>query len=142
LQEIRRLVAYLRGEGLQRPLRELRWATEGGRLYFQSVDGSWYESRRPTQGVIADVLDLEDIRAQLSAATARPAGARGRTERRTGVLGGQEVVAGTRIPVATVERWIARGHSDGRILEAYPDLDEQDVMGIRARMSRPVSEPA
>jgi uncharacterized protein (DUF433 family)/DNA-binding transcriptional MerR regulator len=133
LQEIRRLVDYLRTEGVQHPLRELRWATDAGRLYFQRADGSWYGPHRPAQGVIDEVLDLDEVRGRLMAAVERPSVSVGRTERRRGVLGGQEVVAGTRIPVATVERRLAHGHSDDQIIRAYPDLRRRDVAAIRER---------
>lgn len=134
LQHIRKLTSYLRGEGYDRPLREVRWAVESGLLYFQRADGTWYESRRPVQGVIPEIINLDEIRARLAASVDRPADSKGRTERRSGVLGRQEVVAGTRIPTATVERWVTRGHSDERILQAYPDLDRRDVEAARARL--------
>lgn len=42
-------------------------------------------------------------------------------------MGGQACIRGLRIPVATVVRCVASGMSTKEILEAYPDLVEEDV---------------
>jgi uncharacterized protein (DUF433 family) len=42
-------------------------------------------------------------------------------------MGGVPCIRGLRIPVATVVGMIADGMSRGDILQAYPDLQEQDI---------------
>ena len=42
-------------------------------------------------------------------------------------MGGQACIRGLRIPVATIIRCVATGMSTAEILEAYPDLEEDDV---------------
>ncbi len=42
-------------------------------------------------------------------------------------LGGQACIRGLRIPVATVVRCLASGMDRSQILEAYPDLEEEDI---------------
>lgn len=42
-------------------------------------------------------------------------------------MGGVPCVRGMRIPVATVLRMLAAGMSHPEILEAYPDLEENDI---------------
>ena len=42
-------------------------------------------------------------------------------------MGGQVCVRGLRLPVATVVRCVASGMSTPEILQAYPDLDAEDV---------------
>lgn len=42
-------------------------------------------------------------------------------------MGGVPCVRGLRIPVATVVAMVAEGMSEKEILEAYPDLDPEDV---------------
>ena len=42
-------------------------------------------------------------------------------------MGGQACIRGLRIPVATVVRSVASGMSNEEILEAYPDLEEEDI---------------
>ncbi len=43
-------------------------------------------------------------------------------------MGGQACIRGLRIPVATIVRCVASGMSNKEILEAYPDLDEEDIV--------------
>ncbi|MCK4342743.1 MAG: DUF433 domain-containing protein [Phycisphaerae bacterium] len=42
-------------------------------------------------------------------------------------MGGQACIRGLRIPVATVVRCVASGMSPEEILEAYPDLELDDI---------------
>ncbi len=42
-------------------------------------------------------------------------------------MGGVPCIRGLRIPVATVVGMVADGMSRAEILEAYPDLEEQDI---------------
>ncbi len=44
-----------------------------------------------------------------------------------GKMGGQACIRGLRIPVATVVRCVASGMSRAEILEAYPELEEEDI---------------
>ena len=48
-------------------------------------------------------------------------------ERRRGVLGHKPVVAGTRIPVASIRRMVEDGMSTAEILKEYPDLQLGDI---------------
>ncbi len=43
-------------------------------------------------------------------------------------MGGQACIRGLRIPVATIVRCVASGMSNKEILEAYPDLDGEDIV--------------
>lgn len=45
-------------------------------------------------------------------------------------MGGQACVRGLRIPVATVVRCVASGMSSEEILEAYPDLEPEDIAEV------------
>jgi uncharacterized protein (DUF433 family) len=42
-------------------------------------------------------------------------------------MGGVPCIRGLRIPVATVVGMVADGMTDAEILEAYPDLDGEDI---------------
>jgi uncharacterized protein (DUF433 family) len=42
-------------------------------------------------------------------------------------MGGVPCVRGLRIPVATVVSMVAEGMTTSEILDAYPDLEEQDI---------------
>jgi len=65
LQHIRKIIAHLRGQGYESPLREVRFALSGERVLFQHVDGGWEDSRQPFQGVFWHVIDLEEIRTRV-----------------------------------------------------------------------------
>jgi uncharacterized protein (DUF433 family) len=42
-------------------------------------------------------------------------------------MGGQACIRGLRLPVATIVRCVASGMTRDGILEAYPDLEAEDV---------------
>jgi uncharacterized protein (DUF433 family) len=42
-------------------------------------------------------------------------------------MGGVPCIRGLRIPVATVVEMVAEGMSDSEILQAYPDLEPEDI---------------
>ena len=42
-------------------------------------------------------------------------------------MGGVPCIRGLRIPVATVVAMVAESMSEGEILEAYPDLEREDI---------------
>lgn len=50
-------------------------------------------------------------------------------ERRAGVMGGQPVVIGTRMPVAVVLREAANGMTPDEIADAYPAVTTDQVRG-------------
>jgi uncharacterized protein (DUF433 family) len=130
--QIRRVVEHLRSRSYEAPLRELRFAVSGGQIYFQHPDGSWEGDHAPDQVVLWQVLDLEAIKARIRRSIRPSRGPEaGHVERRRGVLGSKPVFAGTRVPVAAVEAYFARGLPDERILEAFPDLTREDLASAR-----------
>ncbi|MGH3540894.1 MAG: DUF433 domain-containing protein [Mycobacterium sp.] len=56
----------------------------------------------------------------------------GKIERRPGAMGGKPLLAGTRVPVETVRRYLAAGRSVDDILEGFPILTVDDVEAVRA----------
>jgi uncharacterized protein (DUF433 family) len=135
LQHIRQIVRHLKARGYDRPLTQLRYATVGRQVYFQSEDGTWEGGVRPDQIVLHEVLNLQLIRDRIAEGIHRDRAQEGRTERRRGALGGKPVLAGTRIPVDTVRRYILAGRSNADVLEAYPDLAEADIEAVRRGMA-------
>ena len=51
----------------------------------------------------------------------------GEIDHRRGVMGGQAIVAGTRIQTSSIWRWHETGHDTARIRRAYPILTDADV---------------
>jgi DNA-binding transcriptional MerR regulator len=131
LHQIRAIVAHLRDRKFQVP--EVKFALAGeNRVFFQTPSGEWEDVRDAHQIVIHETLDLRPLRARLQRASDRDESVIGKTEKRRGALGSKPLVAGTRVPVEAVQRYLARGASDERILSAYPSLTPDDVSAVRA----------
>lgn len=136
LQLIGKIVEHLRQCGVDQPLAELRFAVvDTGRLkrptdvVVQRPDGAW-ETSLEGQVVMEVVLPLERFADELRKASERDRATRreaGRVERRRGRMGSAEVLAGTRVPIAAIQRLDAAGWSAERITENYPGLTSRDV---------------
>jgi DNA-binding transcriptional MerR regulator len=127
LQHIRRLVEHLRSRGYEAPLREVKFATLGGEIYFQHSDGSWEGDLRPDQRVLEKVLHLDPLRARIARAAERPTSDAGHVIKQRGVHASAPVFAGTRIRVSTVQDYLRHGYDTDTILDAFPDLSAADV---------------
>lgn len=131
LPHVRQIVSHLRARGYEQPLTQLTWATQGKRVYFQHADGSWEGDLRPRQTVLSQVLNLELLRAEIKDKARRPSALAGTIERRRGALGNKQLLAGTRVPVETVRRYLDHGKSTADILRSFPVLSEEDIEAVR-----------
>jgi uncharacterized protein (DUF433 family) len=131
LQHIRRVVAQLQDRGFADPLRELRFATHGNDVYFQYPDGSWSGDPDPDQVIFHQVIALDALREKIPTANQRDPNVAGQVVSRRGVLGGKPIFAGTRIPVATVQRYLQAGYGTDAIIEEYPSLTPADIEAAR-----------
>ena len=57
-----------------------------------------------------------------------------------GKMGGVPCIRGLRIPVSIVVRMVAAGMSDEEILDAYPDLEPEDIREALRYAAEAVSE--
>lgn len=130
LQHIREVINRLRAS-YDRPLTGLRFAVQGRNLYFQHLDGTWEGGKRPGQIVIAEVIMLEAVRADVRRAAAERSREPGRVVRRRRVHASKPTFDGTRIPVSAVEAFLDEGAADEDILQAYPQLTAADVAVVR-----------
>lgn len=136
LQEVRRVVEYVRRSlDLQRPLNEVRFAVHNRKLYFQTAEGQWESDRVPGQSVIPQALKLRPLELAVRAGSERRASDVGRIERRRRTMGHKPLIAGTRVPVATIQRYLAAGRSVDQIIGAYPSLRPEDVEAARAAVA-------
>ena len=55
-------------------------------------------------------------------------------------MGGMPCIRSLRIPVATVVGMVADGMTNAEILEAYPDLEEEDIVEVLRYAAEAVSE--
>lgn len=131
LQHIRAIVGHLRSRGYSSPLTQLTFVTVGRHVYFMHEDGSWEGDLRPDQVVIHEVLNLKPLRSRIAAGTRRDAALAGRVERRRGAMGSKPVLAGTRVPVDTVRRYLRAGRTVEQILESFPTLTAADIEAVR-----------
>jgi len=132
LQNVRSVVEALRGRRYPRPLRQLKFAVVGDKIYVQLEDGDWIGGRAPGQMVIHQVMNLEPLRAKIHEAAKRDPEAGGRIARRRGVLGSQPVLADTRIPVATIRQYLSHGFDEARIMASFPALTPADLDAVRS----------
>jgi DNA-binding transcriptional MerR regulator len=127
LQHIRRLVTHLRARDYDAPLRELRFATRGREIYIQHPDGSWSGDPFPDQIIYRQSIALDEVGAKIDRVNARDPETAGRVVSRRGVHRSKPVFAGTRIPVATVQRYLQAGYDTAGILREYPSLTPDDI---------------
>lgn len=131
LQHMRVVVSRLRERGYALPLAELRFATEGSEVYFMDENGQWEAGRKPAHALIDHRLDISALRARVHRSVGRAADSHGRIESRRGALGSKPLIAGTRVPVRTVQSYLDAGKRPEEILEAFPSLTQDDVAAVR-----------
>jgi uncharacterized protein (DUF433 family) len=126
---------YLREQGYDAPLRQVRFALSGSRVYFQHGDGSWEESRHPYQGVMWQVIDLDEIRTRVRERLRRSGDDQGVIEKRRKVQASKAVFRGTRVPVEAVQQYLKAGKSHREIIESFPSLTEEDIQAAEAQLT-------
>lgn len=133
---IRRVVGAHRNHTMPHPLRQLRWATDNGRVYVGFDDGLWAGGRNPRQGVFHETIDLDEVRAKVLSSVGRRAEEDvGQVEHRPRTLGRKAVFAGTRTPVDAVLAYMRRGMPNAEILEAFPHLTEADLATAKQQLA-------
>lgn len=78
---------------------------------------------------------ISDTRQAIEALNRRDESNKGRVVQQRFVMQGDPVFDGTRIPVATVLRYLEAGYDAAGIIEAFPDLTEADVEAARSYQS-------
>jgi uncharacterized protein (DUF433 family) len=137
LQLIRRTVEHLRGLDYNAPLAEIRFWADSGKMYFAEA-GTVREARDPAQTVVEGTVPLPEIVRDLESRIVKLDERRhGIVERRRGALGSKPLIAGTRIPVESVQRLSADGADEGEIRAMYPDLSAADVQAALAEELQP-----
>lgn len=140
LQLIRKILERLRAQGFEHPLSTITFGVIESEslddshphydVALQYPDGSWEQWRAPGQLFMALTVPIQRLETGLRNAIEvdrqrhRRVGA---VERRRGVLGSAEVVAGTRIPIGAIWRLHEAGYTADRIVENYPSLELKDV---------------
>jgi DNA-binding transcriptional MerR regulator len=129
------LVAQYRTTTHQNPLLSYVWAVDAAaHCVYLSEDGEdWMDGTKVRQYVMPEVIDLEQIRAEVRREVHRRLGRPGRIVRNRR---GKQVFEGTRVPVDGVMAWLEDGATTDRILAAYPSIEEADIDAVRRRVIR------
>lgn len=136
LQALRRLKAAL---DVDAPFAELRFAVLGGNeVVYLGPTGQAEAVKAPGQIVLTFDVPLQEIRADLQGRIRelrmrRETGTIGKAR---GVLGSKDLIRGTRITPGAIQRMLASGWSESRILDEFPELEEADIAAARAYASQ------
>lgn len=94
-------------------------------------EASATQARRAHGDADIVTIDMEslvaDVRQQLRRRSERTPDQIGRVIRDRWTMGGVPIIAGTRIPTATIYDYVQHGETAAQIIEAYPRLTEEDV---------------
>lgn len=128
LQELRRVREQLKALG------DHLWATTtlyvlGKRVVFVNPENGGMEEVVSGQGVLQIPLQIVAGRteAAVEVMRGRKPGTIGLVERKRGVAQNQVVIAGTRVPVRSIQAFAQAGYSIGEINRQYPSLTTQDI---------------
>jgi len=136
LQALRRLKAAL---DVDAPFAALRFAVLGANeVVYLGPTGQAEAVNAPGQIVMTFDVPLQEIRADLQGRvrelrTRRETGTIGKAR---GVLGSKALIRGTRITPGAIQRMLASGWSESRILDEFPELEEADIAAARAYASQ------
>ncbi|MGB7404666.1 MAG: DUF433 domain-containing protein [Pacificimonas sp.] len=118
----------------ERPWSELALAVVKHKVVFdldtapRDADGQLIGNFIPLGPIASEVAD------QANQIRSRDKGKVGLIEQRKFVAHNKPVVAGTRIPTAAVESFLAEGFSDVAIIAEYPTLTREDIAAVRNYM--------
>ncbi|MCG3176881.1 MAG: hypothetical protein MOGMAGMI_01845 [Candidatus Omnitrophica bacterium] len=150
-RELRKLAIFIE----QHP--ETKWSSTvlyiaGSRLFFTYEDATaeihLLAASPLGQQVMPELFDIkidqvrERARERIESLSQRDRDELGTTTTNRHIVSGEEVFAGTRIPVTTIVYAIRDGWSDGEILENYPRLTETDIKLARDRSTNSSLVPA
>jgi uncharacterized protein (DUF433 family) len=113
------------------PFAELKLVVCKGEVSFREPETGGVRGVISGQYVLLPIIDVinEVKRSAADLATRTPA-EYGKIERHAGVARRAPVIAGTRIPVRTVARFLEAGYSPEAILEQYPSLTLEDIAAV------------
>jgi DNA-binding transcriptional MerR regulator len=128
-RQLQQVIAHLHERDCDAPLREVRFATHDGDIYFQNPDGTWSGNPLPGWLIYRQAIALDLIGDRIDMVKDRNPAAAGKILRRRGAQG--SIFAGTSIPVGTVQRYLQAGYDTEAIIREYPALTPADVAAAR-----------
>lgn len=114
------------------PWASLRFRVGGKRIFYADPEsGRWVGNDPPGQVSETELFPTERVELEMrklaSKMMERPSASVGKVEQTKGVMGNKPVVAGTRIPTATIWAYHEDGYDLEGILRAFPTLAREDV---------------
>jgi DNA-binding transcriptional MerR regulator len=129
LQELKKVRALF-SPGQKNEWSDRTFYTVGRRVFFTHEDA--IVAARPLgQGVEPGILKMgpvvADVRAAIRQLHVRPKVQIGQVAQDRSIMRGAPVVAGTRIPTATIAWFVRNGYSTSQIMLEFPRLTEKDI---------------
>ena len=119
------------------PFAELTLRVLGRQVYFDEPETGKTRSVLSGQYELLPMISvIKDVERAAQDLTRRKPSDFGKTEQHRNVSHNAKVIAGTRVPVKTIARFIAAGYSTAQILEEYPSLTVEDVEAVRSDAQR------
>lgn len=124
----------------EKPWSELQLSVLNRRVYFDDPVTGETQDALNGQLVLLPIIDVvRDVRAGVAHLKTREPEEIGAFRQHRHVLGRRPVIAGTRIPVETVGRYIEDGFSPEQILAEYPSLTRADIDAVAQTMQPPAA---
>ena len=134
LAHLREVGARL-SEKTKTPWSDLRLSVLNRRVYFDDPVTGETQDVLNGQLVLLPIIDVvNDVRTGVSRLKTREPEEIGTFQQHRHVLGRRPVIAGTRIPVETVGRYLEDGFSPDQILAEYPSLTRADIDAVARSM--------
>jgi DNA-binding transcriptional MerR regulator len=127
LQQLRRVAGELIRRGFDHWADLKLWVVKR-QVHFQKPGASDVEGVWDGQLAMLPIIDvIEDVEARVKQLKQRDPSKFGQVERHKFVVRNATVIAGTRIPTATIRRFREAGYSKDQILLQYPTLTMADI---------------
>ena len=113
-----------------RPWSELRLRVWNRRVQFDEPETGATRDVIMGQYVLLPIIDVHEVEQRVEMLKSRDEASIGHFERHRYVSHNKLVIAGTRVPVATILEYIEDGYSTEAILEEFPSLTETDIQAV------------
>lgn len=132
LQKLRKVAEELIRRGYDH-WADVRLYVLKGQVYFRPPSAEEIESVWTGQFAMVPVIDvINDVESKVQELKRRDSSQVGHVERHKYVARNSSVIAGTRIPTATIRRFKEAGYTVDQIIRQYPTLTPEDVQAALA----------
>ena len=130
LQKLRRTAENLR-EYSETPWSNLRLMVCNGEVVFIAPSTGFGQGAITGQYVMVPIIEqIEYVQNAAAELNHRSASQIGAFERKRNVAHNAQVIAGTRVPVRAIQRFLAAGYTVDKILIEYPSLTREDIDAV------------